>query len=69
MWRNGLARCSRVGLTSNPKVVGSTPTVGAYYYIILLYRGKGGISTRNLFSLGLSYIKWENILRPALIFS
>ena len=28
-WRNGLARW-----TSNPKVVGSTPTVGAYYYIL-----------------------------------
>ena len=41
-WRNGLARW-----TSNPKVVGSTPTVGAYYYIL----GKGGISTGNLFSL------------------
>ena len=26
---NGLARW-----TSNPKVVGSTPTVGAYYYIL-----------------------------------
>ena len=58
-WRNGRARW-----TSNPKVVGSTPTVGAYYYIL----GKVGISTGNLFSLGLSYIKWENILRPALIF-
>ena len=28
-WRNGLARW-----TSNPKVVGSTPTLGAYYYIL-----------------------------------
>ena len=28
-WRNGLARW-----TSNPKVVSSTPTVGAYYYIL-----------------------------------
>ena len=28
-WRNGLARW-----TSNPKDVGSTPTVGAYYYIL-----------------------------------
>ena len=28
-WRNGLARW-----TSNPKVVGSTPTVGGYYYIL-----------------------------------
>ena len=28
-WRNGLARWS-----SNPKVVGSTPAVGAYYYIL-----------------------------------
>ena len=57
-WRNGLARW-----TSNPKVVGSSPNVGAYYYL-----GKGGISTGNLFSLGLSYIKWENISRPAEIF-
>ena len=58
-WRNGLARW-----TSNPKVVGSTPGLGAYYYI----PGKGGILTGKLFSRGLSYIKWENILRPALIF-
>ena len=58
-WRNGQVRW-----TSNPKVVGLNPTVGAYYYI----PGKGGISTGNLFTLGLSYIKWENILRPALIF-
>ena len=28
-WRIGLARW-----TSNPKVVGSTPTVRAYYYIL-----------------------------------
>ena len=28
-WRNGLARWS-----SNPKVVGLTPTLGAYYYIL-----------------------------------
>ena len=28
-WRNGLARW-----TSNPKVVGSTPTVGAFYFLI-----------------------------------
>ena len=56
--RNGLARW-----TSNPKVMGLNPTVGA-----LLYPGKGGISTGNLFSLGLSYIKWENIFRAALIF-
>ena len=28
-WLNGLARW-----TSNPKVVDSTPTVGAYYYIL-----------------------------------
>ena len=28
-WRNGLARW-----TSNPKVVGSTPALGAYYYIM-----------------------------------
>ena len=27
-WHNGLAR-----LTFNPNVLGSTPTVGAYYYI------------------------------------
>ena len=53
-WRNGLPRW-----TSNPKVVGSTPTVGAYHYIL----AKGGISTGKLYSLGLSYIKWENILR------
>ena len=58
-WRNGPARWS-----SNPKVVGSTPGLGP----ILLYPGKVGILTGNLFSLGLSYIKWENILRPALIF-
>ena len=57
-WRNGLARW-----TSNPKVVGSTHTVECK----LLYPGKGGISTGKLFSLGLSYIKWENILRPAYI--
>ena len=31
-WRNGLARW-----TSNPKVVGSTPTVGAFLPIFLLY--------------------------------
>ena len=43
--------------------MGLNPTVGA-----LLYPGKGGISTGNLFSLGLLYIKWENILRAALIF-
>ena len=58
-WRNRLARW-----TSNPKFVGSTPTVVAYS----LYPGKGVISTGKLISLGLSYIKWENILRPALIF-
>ena len=29
-WRNGLARW-----TSNPKVVGSTPTVGAIYFLTL----------------------------------
>ena len=29
VWRNGLAHW-----TSNPKVVGSVPTVGAYYYIL-----------------------------------
>ena len=52
-WRIGLARW-----TSNPKVVGSTPTVRAYYYIL----GDGGISTGYLFSLGLSCIKWENII-------
>ena len=56
---NGLARW-----TSNPKFVGSPPTVGG----LLLYPGKGGISTGELFPLALSYIKWENILRPALIF-
>ena len=56
---NGLERW-----TSNPKFVGSTPTVGC----ILLYPGKGGISTGKLFPLGLSYMKWENILCPALIF-
>ena len=28
-WRNRLTHW-----TSNPKVVGSTPTVGAYYYIL-----------------------------------
>ena len=28
-WRNGLARWN-----SNPKVVGSNPTVGAYYYVL-----------------------------------
>ena len=28
-WRNGQARW-----TSNPKVVGSTPALGAYYYIL-----------------------------------
>ena len=28
-WRNGLARWS-----SNPKFVGSIPTVGGYYYIL-----------------------------------
>ena len=30
-WRNGLARW-----TSNPKVVGSTPTVGVFLFIFLL---------------------------------
>ena len=45
-WRNGLARW-----TSNPKVVGFESHRGC----ILLYPGKGGISTGNLFSLGLSY--------------
>ena len=50
---NGLARW-----TSNAKVVGLNPTVGAYYYIL----GKGGISTGNLFSLGLSCIKMGEYL-------
>ena len=59
-WRNGLARW-----TSNPKVVGSTPTVGAYYFIL----GKVEFQQVICFPQGLSYIKWENMLRPALIFS
>ena len=37
-WRNGLARW-----TSNPKVVGSTPTVGAFLFIFLL--GEWGMIT------------------------
>ena len=57
-WRNGLARWS-----SNPKVVGLTPTLGAYYYIL----GKVEFQQVICFSLGLSYIM-GNILRPALIF-
>ena len=58
-WRNGLARWA-----SNPKFVGSTPTVVAYHYIL----GKVEFQQGKLISLGFSYIKWENILRPALIF-
>ena len=39
-WRNGLARW-----TSNPKVVGSTPTVGAFFVYISL----GGVENPTLF--------------------
>ena len=58
-WRNGLARW-----TSNPKVVGSTPTVGAYYYIV----GKVEFQQVICFPWDCHIFKWENILRPALIF-
>ena len=56
---NGLSRW-----TSNPKVVGSTPSVGAYCYIL----GKVEFQQVICFPWGFSYIKWENILLPALNF-
>ena len=57
-WRNGLARW-----TCNPKVVGLTPTVGAYYYIL----GKVEFQQVSFFPWD-CHIKCENILRRALIF-
>ena len=58
-WRNGLARW-----TCNPKVVGLTPTVGAYYYIL----GKLKFQQVSFFPWD-CHIKWEKIFRPAQIFS
>ena len=52
----------RVGLLIQRLWVGLPPWV----HIIISW--ERWISTGNLFSMGLSYIKWENILRPALIF-
>ena len=43
-WRNGLARW-----TSNPKVVGSNPTAGAWFLSLPVYeRGRGMVETKVL---------------------